>query len=78
MATKPCDTCVHYDPILRGGVKPGRQGWCAATSVYPHLPNPGQEFPVGVKRAAAGELAQPTIVTGAACVAHCMIHRSKS
>lgn len=78
MADKPCNTCVHYDPILRGGTKAGRHGWCALASVYPTKPSPGQEFPPGVKRAAPGELARPAIVAGAACVAHCMRHRSKS
>lgn len=65
MNDKPCQDCKHYDVIARGdGTKKGRQGWCAVKSVYHHQEQPGQLFPLGVKRAAPGELAQPVIVTG--------------
>ena len=41
---KPCDTCDHYDPVLKG--KQGKLvntvwGWCAERSVYPHTEGPG-------------------------------------
>lgn len=70
MADKPCDTCQHYDPILRGS-KPGRHGRCAIKSTYPAQPQQGQVFPPGVKRAPDGEPAKPVIVIGRDVVAHC-------
>lgn len=58
---KPCDTCEHFDPVLRGalkaGLKPTVWGWCAKRSVYPAVEGPGQAFPEGVER--VSDPAQP-------------------
>lgn len=66
---KPCKDCVNYDPI--NTVKNGKRGWCAKKSVYPHKEGPGQVFPRGVARVAAGELAKPFIVKGAGIQENC-------
>jgi len=54
MADNSCDTCVNFDPVLRG-VSGGKLrdtiwGWCAKKSVYPCKEGPGQVFPNGVAR----------------------------
>jgi len=77
MATKPCETCANYDPIIRGKDTKGRHGRCAAQSVYPAVEQAGQVFPPGVKRAAEGELASPVIVVGSEVVKRCELYRSK-
>jgi hypothetical protein len=76
MAEKPCNTCQHYDPIIRG-TKEGRHGRCAAKSTYPAKEQRGQVFPQGVKRAAPGELAKPVIVLGTGIVKECTVYRAK-
>ena len=59
---KPCDTCQHYDLIIRGK-KPTKRAWCAKKSLYPHKEGPGQIFPAGVKRASKeSNVALPVIV----------------
>ncbi len=78
MNTKACKDCQHYDPIIVGnGAQKGRRGWCATRSVYPNQEQPGQIFPAGVKRAAAGALASPFIVIGSDVVSHCTQFRAK-
>ena len=78
MNDKPCNTCVHFDPIKKGdGSKPTRHGWCAVQSVYPAVENPGQTFPPGVKRAEPGELATPHIVEAKGIVKHCLQRKEK-
>lgn len=78
---KPCDTCDHYDPVLKG--KQGKLvntvwGWCAERSVYPHTEGPGQQFPAGVKRVAApSDLAIPVIVKVGEVVAHCKTYKAR-
>jgi hypothetical protein len=76
MADKPCETCQHYDPIIRGS-KPGRHGRCAAKSTYPNKEQKGQVFPAGVKREAPGVLAKPVIVVGADVESACTLYRIK-
>lgn len=76
MAEKPCDTCQHYDPILRGSA-PGRHGRCAVKSTYPFKEQKGQVFPPGVKREAPGVLAKPEIVVGSDIVPACTLYRAK-
>lgn len=76
MAEKPCETCQHYDPILRGNTA-GRHGRCAAKSTYPNKEQKGQVFPKGVKREAPGVLAKPVIVVGADIVPTCTLFRIK-
>lgn len=76
MADKPCKTCLHYDPIIRG-IKEGRHGRCAATSTYPATEQSGQVFPPGVKREAPGVRAKPVIVTGSGIVPTCALYRAK-
>lgn len=79
MNDKPCESCVHYDPIIKGdGKRPTRHGWCAVKSVYPAVEMPGQTFPDGVKRAAPGELATPHIVEAKGVVPHCTLIRLKA
>lgn len=75
---QPCGSCQHYDPIILGDDRrKGTQGWCAVTSVYPAQAQQGQIFPTGVKRAAVGVLASPTIVTMTEVVAFCPYFRAK-
>lgn len=76
MADKPCSTCQHYDPIMRGD-KEGRHGRCAAKSTYPAAEQSGQTFPPGVTREQPGDLAKPVIVTGAGIERGCLQYRSK-
>jgi hypothetical protein len=76
MADKPCDTCQHYDPILRGA-SAGRHGRCAAKSTYHAKEQRGQIFPPGVKREAPGVLAKPVIVVGTDVVPACTLYRAK-
>ena len=76
MADKPCETCLYYDPIIRG-MRPGRHGRCAMKSTYPAAQQPGQVFPPGVKRAEPGELAKPLIVVGKEVASNCSVYRAK-
>lgn len=76
MADKPCSTCQHYDPILRG-TNEGRHGRCAVKSTYPAKEQSGQVFPSGVKREAPGVLAKPVIVTGDGIESACTLYRVK-
>lgn len=70
--SNPCNQCSNYDPIKLGdGKKQARHGWCAVKSIYPIKEEPGQIFPVGVKRAAPGEHPQPHIVVGTEVQSHC-------
>lgn len=77
MAAKPCNTCQHYDPIIRGKDSEGRHGRCAAKSTYPAKEQSGQVFPAGVKREAPGVLAKPVIVVGDEVEAACTLYRIK-
>ena len=76
MADKPCETCQHYDPILRGTTA-GRHGRCAVKSTYPNKEQKGQVFPPGVRREEPGVLAKPEIVVGAGIVPACNLYRAK-
>jgi hypothetical protein len=58
----PCGNCKNYDPILGPGYKRTARGWCTRRSKYPAKEGPGQLFPDGVERVAAGSLAEPYIV----------------
>lgn len=79
MNDKPCDTCVHFDPILVGGArKAARHGWCAAKSTYPAVEPRGQTFPPDVKRADPGERAEPHIVLARGIVRMCVTRRDKT
>lgn len=70
--SKPCNECMHYDPIKLGdGKKQARRGWCAVKSIYPYKEMEGQLFPPGVKRAAPGEHPNPKIVVGSEVQSHC-------
>lgn len=75
MNNKPCETCNHYDVIMRGtgkGLRTTKRGWCAKKSVYPTKPGPGQIHPAGVKHVAnASDLAKPVIVRGAEVATNC-------
>lgn len=68
---KPCKECSFYDEIKLGKGAKSNRGWCAKKSKYPYQEGPGQVFPSGVDRVAAGELAQPVIVKGAQVVPNC-------
>lgn len=73
---KSCDTCEHYDPVMRGqtakgGVKETNWAWCALRSKYPANEGPGQRFPAHVQRVENGALAEPFIVRRGQVVAHC-------
>lgn len=73
MNDKPCGSCVNFDRVsVRSS-----HGRCAVQSVYPYKEQPGQSFPVGVKRAAPGVLAKPVIVTKLQIVGNCAKYRSK-
>lgn len=76
MAEKPCNTCQHYDPIIRGKDE-GRHGRCAVKSTYPAKEQSGQVFPAGVKREAPGVLAKPVIVVGDEVERACTVYRIK-
>ena len=74
--SNPCDTCEHFDPVLRGKTGPGglretAWGWCSKRSTYPAQEGPGQRFPDGVKRAEATKLAVPYIVRRGQVVLNC-------
>jgi hypothetical protein len=80
---KPCDTCEHFDPVMRGqtakgGLKETRWGWCALRSAYPAKEGPGQKFPANVQRVAVGELAKPFIVAKGHVQSNCKEHTVKS
>lgn len=77
MATNPCDTCAHYDPIIGRRDTPARHGRCGAKSTYPAIAQAGQTFPAGAPRAAVGEPCKPVIVIGAQTVASCADYRAK-
>jgi hypothetical protein len=87
---KPCDTCDHFDVVLRGnsgkkvkgklvsGTRETDWGWCAKKSVYPHTEGPGQRFPLEVKRVDKPEdLAKPVIVRKGQVAEHCTHFTSK-
>lgn len=76
MADQPCSNCQHYDPIIRG-TEEGRHGRCADRSTYPAKEQPGQVFPVGVRREPPGELAKPVIVVGSDVMVNCAQFRGK-
>jgi hypothetical protein len=75
---KTCDTCKHFDPIMRGnnkGLRATKWAWCAKHSIYPMYEGPGQTFPEGVqRRTSASELADPKIVKRGEVVASCTGH----
>jgi hypothetical protein len=80
---KSCDTCEHFDPVLRGKTGPGGMretvwGWCARRSTYPAAEGPGQRFPDGVARAEPGELAKPYIVKKGQVLLNCFDHSERS
>lgn len=78
MSDKPCNTCAHFDPIVKGdGKRPTNHGWCAVKSKYPAVEMPGQTFPPGVARVEPGELAQPHIVEAKSIVRHCQQYKAK-
>jgi hypothetical protein len=73
---KPCDSCEHFDPVMRGqtakgGLRETAWGWCAKKSKYPAKEGPGQKFPSGVTRAEPGERAEPVIVRKGEVRANC-------
>lgn len=70
MNTYACKKCVHYDRI-GDEEKKSRHGWCAKKSLYPHKEQPGQVFPLNVRRVKAGSLAKPVIVAGNEVQVHC-------
>lgn len=75
---KPCRSCVHFDQIALGdGTKKARHGWCSVRSEYPAQEQPGQVFPIGVKRVPEGQLAKPYIVTADGVVGHCTLIQEK-
>lgn len=76
MSDRPCKECNNYDVIIRGK-RETAHGWCAAKSTYPTNEGPGQVFPDGVRRAAAGEMAQPVIVKGDSIETRCAEFREK-
>lgn len=80
---KPCDTCEHYDPVMRGrsaggGLKETNWAWCAKRSKYPSKEGPGQKFPAGVERAEAGAMAEPCIVRKGQVVTNCRTYAERS
>jgi len=75
--TKTCDTCEHFDPLLRGR-RDTKWAWCAKKSVYPMVEGPGQLFPIGVKRVTeATTPARPKIVQVGQVVANCTVHQER-
>lgn len=78
---KPCDTCRHFDPVLRGnnkGLKETKWGWCAKYSIYPAKEGPGQKFPAGVQRVSDPDKpAQPKIVQKGEVVQNCTKFQEK-
>jgi hypothetical protein len=82
MATKPCDTCSSYDPVLRGfnrgGHKETSWAWCAKKSVYPVNEEPGQKFPPGAKRMSeAVGPAKPFIIKRGQIVGNCTEYQER-
>lgn len=74
---KPCETCDHYDPILRG-TKPTTMGWCARRSLYPYADSPGQVTPPNAQRVANPEdPARPIIVQAKQIVPACQTYVPK-
>jgi len=72
MNTVKCKDCRHYDVIRSGKTKTPKHGWCAARSIYPFKENPGQIFPLGVRRVAEeGMLPTPEIVAGNSVIPNC-------
>lgn len=79
---KPCDTCEHFDPVLRGalkaGLKPTVWGWCAVRSVYPAQEGPGQTFPANVMRVEdPSSPAKPHLVKRGEVATQCNTYVSK-
>lgn len=80
---KSCDTCEHYDPVMRGqtekgGVRETNWAWCALRSKYPATEGPGQRFPANVQRVSGGELAEPYIVRRGQIVDHCDTYSART
>ena len=67
----PCGKCGNYDPCLGPGEKHIGRGWCIPRSKYPAQEGPGQVFPPGVTRVAAGQLAEPFLVDEEQVIAVC-------
>lgn len=64
---KPCGSCTHYFAIKnaldrKGSPTFANHGWCVKRSLFPHVEQPGQEFPANAERAKEGDLASPYIV----------------
>ena len=82
MNDQPCETCNHFDPILRGnpagGHKETNSAWCSKRSVYPFKEGPGQVFPDGVARVESGAtLAKPFIVKKGQIESTCKMYQLK-
>lgn len=80
---KPCETCEHYDPVMRGvpakgGVRETTWAWCAVKSKYAAKEGPGQKYPDGVQRVAEGELAEPYMVRRGQVVSNCTTYAERS
>jgi hypothetical protein len=80
---KPCSTCEHFDPVMRGqtakgGVRETNWAWCAVRSKYPAKEGPGQRFPMGVQRVEEGASAEPYIVKRGQTVANCDRYTAKT
>jgi hypothetical protein len=71
----PCGQCENYDPSLGPGEKHIGSGWCIPRSKYAAHEGPGQVFPPGVTRVAAGELAVPYIVEADQVIGPCEMAR---
>jgi len=71
MNTIPCGRCAYYDPLVGPRGKDTKRGWCAKKSKYRAKEGPGQLFPPGVDRVAAGELAKPVIVKKLVVIGPC-------
>jgi hypothetical protein len=67
MNTQVCNKCTHYDPIA----PKTKHGWCAKKSIYPFKEQPGQLFPLNVRRGKPDQLAKPVIVAGNEVQVHC-------
>jgi hypothetical protein len=82
VSDKPCDTCISFDPVLRGSNRGGHKdtawGWCAKKSIYPIAEEPGQKFPVGVQRMTTGEgPSKPYIVARGQVITSCHEYEAK-
>jgi len=74
MADKPCSTCEHFDPILRG-TKDTRLAWCAKRSLYPYKDSPGQVTPPQAQRVGSPQdPAQPFLVRRDETRAECALY----